>query len=115
MTIGRRIYDERIRLAHTEAKFGELCGHKTDAIVRWEKGSDHPDAPALAKWAEEGIDVYFMLTGHTGPRSREESDLIAAYRECRTDTQKSILESAKAGKSDAESNGFSLNDFNKRP
>ena len=97
MSIGRRIFEERVRLGLSEAQFGELCGHKADAVLKWEKGSDHPDAPALAKWAEKKVDVYFILTGNTGPLNKEESDLIESCRRCPESARQRVYAAAKDG------------------
>lgn len=97
MSIGDRLKVERMRFSMTEADFAEIGGQKSAHVPEWEAGSDYPDAPALAIFAGKGVDVYYALTGNTGPRNKEESDLLSAYRECEGDTKTAICDMAEKG------------------
>lgn len=49
--------------------------------VNYEKGHRFPDAAYLARLAEAGCDVLFVLTGNASPSSSgEEADLISRFR-----------------------------------
>jgi DNA-binding transcriptional regulator YiaG len=75
-SIGQRLHRERVRLAYTEAAFGELCGHSATSVTEWEVGVAHPSAAALACLARHAVDVLYVLTGEcTRAAVKDELDL----------------------------------------
>ena len=61
--IGDRLKEERARLELTQEKFGELCGAKKRTQINYEQNKNMPDATYLAKAANIGVDVQYVLTG----------------------------------------------------
>lgn len=63
MTISRRLKEERIKLAMTEAAFGEICGVTSKEVLAWEAGAKYPDAAQLALLSQK-INVAYVLDGY---------------------------------------------------
>lgn len=64
MGIGDRLREERVRMGMSQTEFAEAAGLIRKTLYGYECGERFPDAVALAKWAEEGVDVMYVLTGN---------------------------------------------------
>jgi transcriptional regulator with XRE-family HTH domain len=62
-TIGNRLKEERARLGITQEKMALAGGVQKRAQARYESGERCPDGHYLAKVAELGADVNYILTG----------------------------------------------------
>lgn len=59
-----RLREERKRLKLNQTAFGELGGVGLQTQSRYEQGRFAPDSLYLAKLAEAGVDVLYILTGN---------------------------------------------------
>lgn len=64
MNLCDRLKEERERLGHSQTAFAALAGASKHSQINWEKGVASPNAAALAAWAEAGLDVLYVVTGH---------------------------------------------------
>jgi transcriptional regulator with XRE-family HTH domain len=62
-TIGNRLKEERARLGITQEKMALAGGVQKRAQARYESGERCPDGHYLARVAELGADVNYILTG----------------------------------------------------
>lgn len=62
-TIGGRLRAERQRLEKSQATLGTLAGVTKGTVLSWENDVSSPNAEALAKLAEAGVDIFFVVTG----------------------------------------------------
>lgn len=85
MTIGSRLKEERIRLGITQESLAEFADTTKKTVIDYEKGNTVPKADFLAKVAELGGDVAFIVAGY-----RAVAEPLAAY-ELRPD-QKALLD-----------------------
>jgi transcriptional regulator with XRE-family HTH domain len=73
--IGKRIAEERQRLGLTQEDFASVAGVKRRAQSFYENGHRSPDTAYLARIAEAGADVAYILTGRrtapTGPAAAQ--------------------------------------------
>ena len=79
MTIGSRLKAERERLKLSQTAFGELLDVGKTTVLYWEKGTAFPNAAALEKAANAGVDITYVITGersghHTGKLLAIEED-----------------------------------------
>lgn len=72
--IGERLREERVRLGLNQDDFAEVGGVQRRAQGNYERGERAPDADYLARIAERGADVLFIVTGK---RALSERDLEA--------------------------------------
>lgn len=72
--IGERLREERVRLGMNQDDFAEVGGVQRRAQGNYERGERAPDADYLARIAERGADVLFIVTG---VRALTERDLDA--------------------------------------
>lgn len=63
MSLGDRLKEERVRLGYSQPKFAELVGASKRTQIGWEQGRSSPPGDALSIWANEGMDVTFVVTG----------------------------------------------------
>nr|WP_315210809.1 helix-turn-helix transcriptional regulator [uncultured Albidiferax sp.] len=63
MTIGTRLREERNRLSVNQTHLGQRGGVTKNAQMNYENGSRIPNATYLAKVAECGVDVLYVITG----------------------------------------------------
>jgi transcriptional regulator with XRE-family HTH domain len=63
MSIGERLKEERKRLKFTQPNFAELAGASKWSQIDWEKGIAYPNAEYLARIADAGADVQYIVTG----------------------------------------------------
>ena len=83
MSIGDRLAEERTRLGLSQKALATLLGVSVKAVGRYERGENVPGGEVLAKLAEAGADVLYILTGERAPAptlSREEAALLDNYR-----------------------------------
>lgn len=67
VSIGDRLKEERLRFGWSQTDAAELCGVTRRSVVNYESGDRVPDADYLAKLAEAGADVMYVLTGRRTP------------------------------------------------
>jgi transcriptional regulator with XRE-family HTH domain len=63
ITIGERLKEERNRLGLSQAAIGEISGITKNSQINYEANKRSPDSAYLAKIAEIGADVNYILTG----------------------------------------------------
>ena len=64
--IAGRLKEERKARGQNQAEFGALGGVGLQTQSRYEKADTEPGALYLARLAESGVDVVFVLTGRRG-------------------------------------------------
>ena len=83
----RRFKAERERLGLSHVRVADISGYAKTTVISWEKGSKIPD-DALSALAREGMDVLFVLVGHSANAPQavildpDEVGLIDDYRAC---------------------------------
>lgn len=91
---GARMKEERKRLGLSQQAMAEAVGISREMWLRYESGAE-PGADPLAKAAERGVDVYYVLTGSRAAGSTvltaRESALVENYRAAPEDA-KQVLE-----------------------
>ena len=95
--IGLRLQQLRLKGGYSEAAFGELCGHTATDVKSWESGRAYPSIPILSCLASHQIDVFYVLTGHVGPKTYQETTLVADFQNCDEITQKHLVSIAQTG------------------
>ncbi|WP_339844341.1 helix-turn-helix domain-containing protein [uncultured Halopseudomonas sp.] len=104
MDLGERLRAERKRLGFSQTEFAELAGSSKHAQINWEKGVAAPNALALRAWAEEGLDVLFVVLGtQPGVKPRgdlppDEQLLLESYRGMAAKTRKELLAEMLTGR-----------------
>jgi len=91
--LGQRLREERKRLLSSQRELADVCNITREAIGRYERGENIPGGDVLAKMAEAGADVLYILTGNRTPLpglTHEESALLDNYRHSPPDGRKSI-------------------------
>lgn len=93
--IGKRIKEERKRLGLTQSSFAEHGGVILRSQVNYEQGKRLPDAGYLAKIAEIGADILYIITDKRTPvkiaaLSVEETSLIDYYRQAAEEGRKAL-------------------------
>ncbi len=63
MNFFERLKEERNRLGLNQTDFGDACGVRKQAQIRYEKGERKPDSDYLQKASDIGVDVGYLLTG----------------------------------------------------
>jgi transcriptional regulator with XRE-family HTH domain len=63
ITIGERLKEERNRLGLSQAGIGDIAGITKNSQINYEANKRSPDSAYLAKIAEIGADVNYILTG----------------------------------------------------
>lgn len=116
-SLGERLKAERERLRFTQPEFAELAGASKRTQIGWEQGRSVPDATALAAWAEEGLDLAFVITGQERCKASppelpaDEQLLLEAYRGLAAAKRKELLASlltGGVGKKPAKSGGITV-------
>jgi transcriptional regulator with XRE-family HTH domain len=82
MSFGTRLAEERRRLGLKQAEFAKLAGTDVPKQSLYENDRRKLRAGYLARLAEAGVDVVYVLTGRRGEGrslSQEASDLLTAY------------------------------------
>ena len=82
MGISQRIQEERKRLGLTQEAAAEKMGSTKRSVINWEGGAALPGAEALARFADMGADVLYILTGRHSAASlaADESLMVQMYR-----------------------------------
>jgi transcriptional regulator with XRE-family HTH domain len=99
MSFGRRLAEERKRLGLKQAEFAKRVGTVVPAQSLYENDRRGLRADYLARAAEAGVDVRYVLTGRrgeggwlgTGP-----ADLLTAHRALPAEVQQALEELARA-------------------
>jgi transcriptional regulator with XRE-family HTH domain len=94
MGFGARLAEERKRLGLKQAEFAALVGTDVPKQSLYENDRRELRADYLARLADAGVDVVYVLTGHRseGPWiSAGASDLLSAYLCLPADIQQSLL------------------------
>lgn len=88
VSIGDRIREERERLGLTQAQMG--VAPKTQRF--YESGERYPDAEYLARFAELGGDVQYIVTGKRseGALVAEEERLVYAFRQLKDSAREAV-------------------------
>lgn len=74
--IGRRLQAERMRLGMTQKSLAEATGVSKTTQANYETGFRTPDACYLARLAELGADLVFVVTGQPPPRAQAPAELV---------------------------------------
>ncbi|MHA7855411.1 helix-turn-helix domain-containing protein [Marinobacter shengliensis] len=111
LDIGSRLRKERERLGYSQPGFGEIGGVKKLAQINYEKADRYPDAVYLARIAEAGADVLYIITGQRSQKDAsatlppDESLLLEAYRGLKPAKRKALLAELLTGKKAKDSSG----------
>lgn len=65
--LGQRLKEERERARFTQPQLADLAGAAKRTVVDWEKGASSPTAVQLARLADAGIDVLYVITKQRSP------------------------------------------------
>jgi len=63
MSIGARLKEERNRLCLNQVDFAGLCDSSARTVIQWEGDKTSPNAEALARFEEAGVDILYVVTG----------------------------------------------------
>lgn len=77
---GERLLKERGKLGVTQTQLAAQSGLKREMIGKYERGDAEPGLSALHALNQHGIDVAYLLTGRPHTLSKEEGNLVAAFR-----------------------------------
>ncbi|WP_018610191.1 helix-turn-helix domain-containing protein [Uliginosibacterium gangwonense] len=83
MEIGERLKEERTRLGMSQTELAELGCVQRNTLFNYEKGVRSPDADFLARIAERGADILYIVTGRRSGALlgvEQESQLAALSR-----------------------------------
>ena len=76
--VGDRLREERDRLDLSQADFAALAGQGRSSQIRYEAGERAPDTDYLAKIAEAGADIVYILTGQRDPNPMPAAARVSA-------------------------------------
>jgi transcriptional regulator with XRE-family HTH domain len=99
MSFGTRLAEERKRLGLKQAEFAKRVGTDVPKQSLYENDRRGLRAAYLARLAEAGVDVRYVLTGRRGEDGwlgRGPADLLAAHRALPADVQRALEELARA-------------------
>ncbi len=84
MGVGVRLKEERERLGFNQPVFAAIAGATKQTVNSWEAGRSSPKADQLEALGEQGVDVYYVLTGQrvglATTLSAREFALVENYR-----------------------------------
>ena len=89
-----RLRGERARLGLNQTDFAALGGAALDSQSRYETGKHQPNAEYLARLADKGVDVIYLLTGRRCESpllSRRATELLDAFDELEPALQDTTL------------------------
>lgn len=88
-----RLIAERKRLGWRQIDMAEAGGVASSTYSNYEKqGGRMPDAGVLMTWAQNGVDVQYLLTGTPGSSlARTEQDLLHQFRQLDERGQGAVL------------------------
>jgi len=95
MEIGGRLRQERERLGLNQTQFAAIAGATKQTLFSWEHGKTSPDGFQLARLAEEGVNVTYVLTGDREPghaADAAEQVLLDGYRRCSNESKQHIIQ-----------------------
>jgi len=97
MSIGERLRQERERLGLNQTNFAAIAGATKKTLFSWEHGKTAPDGFQLARLAEEGVNVNYVLTGDREPghvTDAAEQVLLDRYRMCGPTSKQNLIQTA---------------------
>jgi len=84
VTIGKRLKEERKRLAFTQQALAAIGQTTRKSQIDYENDATQPKAGYLAVLAKLGADVLYIITGQRGPSltalSKDEEELLTRFR-----------------------------------
>ena len=96
VSIGKRLREARLAARfRSQGDLADAIGIKRESQNRFESGRQTPGGDYLAKAAEAGLDVIYVLTGIRGALSTEEAALLDNYRAACADQQAKLLETSR--------------------
>jgi transcriptional regulator with XRE-family HTH domain len=98
-SFGTRLAEERRRLGLKQAEFAKLVGTDVPKQSLYENDRRELRADYLARLAEAGVDVVYILTGRRGESGRLDAgstDLLASYLALPADMQQALEALARA-------------------
>jgi transcriptional regulator with XRE-family HTH domain len=104
ITIGERLKEERNRLGLSQAKIGDIAGVTKNSQINYEANKRSPDSAYLAKIAEIGADVNYILTGIRARNqsfqgvniSSEKLDILIALDDMIDEQRQNVIKEIKA-------------------
>ena len=97
VSIGKRLKEARIAANYrSQGALADAIGIKRESQNRFESGRQTPGGDYLAKVAEAGLDVVFILTGKESALSQEEAALLDNYRAACADQKLQLLDASRA-------------------
>lgn len=72
--VGRRLREERERLGLSQTEFGRQGGVTKQAQINYESDKRSPSTDYLAKVAELGVDILYVVTGRREGEGRWAQD-----------------------------------------
>ena len=116
MSINDRLKAERERLQLTQPRVAEALEVGKTTVINWEKGTSAPDAAQLARLAQLGADVLYIVVGHrsqvlapAAALPREQQALLNSYEICSSTAKKHLLQTAALLASGAQSGQGAVN------
>lgn len=103
LPIGERLREERERLGYSQADFAKAAEVTRKTIFGYEGGERCPPADALGAWADEGLDVLYVVIGRREGRSSpsgltsEQELLLEAFKDMKPAKRKKLLASLLTG------------------
>jgi len=95
MSIGGRLRQERERLGLNQTDFAAIVGATKKTLFSWEHDKTAPDGFQLARLAEEGVNVIYVLTGDRElgqATDAAEQVLLDGYRRCSDQSKRHIIQ-----------------------
>ena len=93
MRIANRLREERRRLEYSQSGFAAVGGVTLRAYAEWEAGNTSPTAVQLARFAQAGADVQYIVTAIPSAQvlSTDEQILLRAYQRLTRDMKPKAL------------------------
>jgi transcriptional regulator with XRE-family HTH domain len=77
---GERLLIERTKLGITQAELAEQSGLKREMIGKYERGNAEPGIAAIHALGKRGVDIAYLVTGNPHALTKEEANLVSAFR-----------------------------------
>ncbi len=94
MSTGERLRIERERLGFNQPEFAAFAGATKQTLNSWEAGRSSPKADQLEALGEQGVDVYYVITGQriglATTLTARESALVENYRASDEEAKKAL-------------------------
>lgn len=93
MSFGARLKEERKRLGFKQAEFASRAGRDVPKQSLYENDKRGLRAPYLARIAEEGVDVLYVLTGRRNEACLDETTtgFLSQYRQLPAELQEAVM------------------------